>query len=236
MYLRTFTLGCFALLLAACKGASTPVFDWNEPKAVAGAVAAPMAGGGAAGSSIAGQLASGAGAGGGMPVESGVGGVVARDVHFDWMETVPNRGMCSGAVFVGSFACTVQNTLPTRIEGTIVLELAGPSEMQQLDVASGTVTLLVDPSGMTAINTRIAGRVACMDRIFIGQIPETMFTPTQSGVLFQLFSGLLCASGNTAKGILTGKLDADALSLAGDVRLTVGSCICDGTFDLRAQR
>ena len=60
-------------------------------------------------------------------------------VSFDWVETLPSRGMCSSAKFVGSFSCTVQNSLPTRIEGTIVLELAGPSEMQQLDVASGTI-------------------------------------------------------------------------------------------------
>lgn len=161
---------------------------------------------------------------------------MAPQVSFDWMETVPSRGMCNGAVFVGSFVCTVQNSLPSRIEGTIVLDLTGPSESQQLDVANGTVTLLVDPSGTTAINAKVSGRVACMGRTFIGEIPETTFTPTQSGVLFQLFSGLLCASGNTAKGILGGKLDADALSLTGNINLMIGTCNCAGTFDLRAQR
>ena len=162
--------------------------------------------------------------------------MVAPKVRFDWMETLPSRGMCSGAVFVGSFSCTVQNSLPTRLDGTIVLDLVGPSETQQLDVANGTVTLLSDPSGNTAINTKVTGKVACMSRSFSGEIPETMFTPDQTGVLFQVFSGLLCASGNTAKGTLEGKLDPDALSLTGTVTLMIGSCSCAGTFDLRAQR
>jgi hypothetical protein len=235
MRLRTFTTSCLLAVLVGCHAESSPIFDWNELRGVAGAAGRHSAGvAGAAGSGSAGQGANSAGMG--MPVESGVGGSVAPRVHFDWTETSSSRGMCSGAVFVGGFSCTVQNSLPTRIDGTIVLDLVGPSEAQILDAANGTVTLLVDPSGMTAINTKVTGKLACMNRSFTGEIPETMFTPDQTGVLFQVFSGLLCASGNTAKGTLDGKLDSDALSLAGNVMLMIGTCSCAGTFDLRAQR
>ena len=170
-----------------------------------------------------------------MPVEAGAGGAPAPNVSFEWAQSLPRRGMCSSGVFVGTFMCIVQNSLPSRIDGTIVLELVGPSENQLLDVGNGTVTLLVDPSGSTAINTKVTGKVECMSRLFSGEIPETTFTPDQSGVLFQLFSGLLCASGNTAKGTLVGKLDANSLGLAGDVTLMIGTCNCAGKFDLRAQ-
>lgn len=170
-----------------------------------------------------------------MPVEAGAGGAPAPNVSFEWAQSLPRRGMCSSGVFVGTFMCIVQNSLPSRIDGTIVLELVGPSENQLLDVGNGTVTLLVDPSGSTAINTKVTGKVECMGRLFTGEIPETTFTPDQSGVLFQLFSGLLCASGNTAQGKLVGLLDTNSLGLAGDVTLMIGTCNCAGKFDLRAQ-
>ncbi|HKU44794.1 MAG TPA: hypothetical protein VJR89_41835 [Polyangiales bacterium] len=236
MRLPLIPLACAFTVAAGCRGAESPIFEWMEARTVAGASGAPRVDAGGTESTVtAGQSVNAAGTG--IVGQAGSGGHVRPDVRFDWTETVPGRGMCSGSVFIGSFNCTVQNSLPARLDGTIVLNLMGPNESQQLDAESGILAVTLDPTGMNNITAPVNGKVVCSNnRSFLGDVPPTMPTADQTGVLFQVFSGLLCASNNVVKGTLVGTLDADALSLRGDIMLGVGACNCRGTFDLRAVR
>jgi hypothetical protein len=229
---------------AGCKASRSPIFEWAPPTPVAGA-SGSGSGSGIAGASGAGDAAvSGrpapeiAGrAGDGIRGESGTSPQVDQSARFEWTQKLP--GMCSGANYVGSVSCNVQNGIPgTRIDGTLVLDLVGPSESQELDVGKGTLNLLVDPTNMVSLMTAVTGTASCMDKSLTGEVPETMFTGDQVGLPFQLLLGVFCGAGTTAtsiKGTLVGVLDPRG-SLFGDLALMIGTCICEGPFELRQQR
>jgi hypothetical protein len=204
---------------------------------------------GAAGSGVAGMSDSGTAAGSGRPApemagrggtgirgESGTGTQVDQNARFEWTQKLP--GMCSGANFAGTVSCNVQNGIPgTRIDGTLVLDLVGPSEAQELELKAGTLNLLVDPAGMTSLMTAVTGTASCMSKSFAGEVPETMFTGDQVGIPFQLLLGVFCGAGTTAmsvKGTIAGVLDRGG-SLSGELALMIGTCSCEGPFVLRPQ-
>jgi hypothetical protein len=163
-----------------------------------------------------------------------------NDVRFEWTQTLPGRGMCGAGKFIGPVTCNIEGGIPgTHLDGTLVLDLVGPSETQELDVETGSANFIVDPTNVVSLTVPVTGNAMCSNRFFAGEVPETTFTGDDVGLAFQLVLGVFCASGpmgNTAKGFLEGHLDPDSLSLMGDIRLTIGSCECSGPFDLRAQR
>jgi hypothetical protein len=233
-------------LAVACSGAEgctasrSPIFEWAPPatSTVAGASGSGIAGMSGGAAAVSGRPAPemAGRAGGGMQGESGTSPAVDQDARFEWTQKLP--GMCSGANFVGSVACNVQNGIPgTRIDGTLVLDLADPSEAQEL-VGTGTLNLLVDPASMVTLMTPVTGTVSCMNKSFTGEVPETTFTGDQVGIAFQVLLSLFCGAGTTAtsiKGTLGGVLDPGGL-LVGDLALTIGTCSCEGPFQLRPQR
>jgi len=226
-------------LLAGCQAARSPVYEWAAGSG--GRRALPEAGGAApprpatAGS---GPIAPAAGnGGGGFGGESGNDAAFDTDVDFEWSQTLPSRGSCAGAAFVGGFTCTFDNGLISATQGTIVLELRGPNEVQQLEPSSGALDLLTDPAQMISLGLPMdVGPVACVERKLTGQVPATMFTADQVGVGFSVGLTLFCAAPTSAQGTLSGELSADGQSLTGEVSLMIGSCSCRGAFDLRAQR
>ena len=198
-------------------------------------VAGISGGGNAAGSGGPAPEMAGSG-GGGMQGESGTNAQVDQNARFEWTQKLP--GMCSGANFIGSVSCNVQNGIPgTRIDGTLVLDLVGPSEAQELELKTGTLNLLVDPAGTSTLMTTVSGTASCMSRSFTGEVPETMFTGDQVGIPFQLLLGVFCGEGTIAtsiKGTLKGTLDRGGW-LSGELALTIGTCNCEGPFVLRPQ-
>jgi hypothetical protein len=184
---------------------------------------------------MAGRGGGGAGSGG-MQGESGTDAQVDQNARFEWTQKLPD--MCTGANFIGSVSCNVQNGIPgTRIDGTLVLDLVGPSESQELQLETGTLNLLVDPAGMSSLMTTVTGTASCMSKSFTGEVPETMFTGDQVGIPFQLLLGVFCGAGtiaNSIKGTLTGELDRFG-TLSGELALMIGTCNCEGPFVLRPQ-
>ena len=234
--------GALSLAASGCSVAHSPIFEWAPPSTVDGPQSPTQAGMGGTAGITAGQAAPDAvaGAAGGMQGEPGSDAAIDTDVQFRWTETLPGRGKCAAGVYVGSYTCNTQNGIPgTHVDGTLVLRFVGPSELQQLDVEKGSVNLLVDPTSTVSFDAPVTGKVACTSKSFTGEIPEHMF----SGEAFSLGTQLLllgfCATAPTdssVKGTLQGKLDADGLSLTGDIVLTIGTCDCKGTYDLRTQR
>lgn len=235
----------FALAVACtgaegCKASRNAIFEWAPPPIVAvvgasGSGIAGMSGGAAAMSGGPAPEMTGR-AGGGMQGESGTSPAVDQSVRFEWTQKLP--GMCSGANFVGSVSCNVQNGIPgAHIDGTLVLDLADSSEAQEL-VGTGGLNLLVDPEEMVTLMTPVTGTVSCMNKSFTGEVPETMFTGYQVGIASQVLLTLFCTAGTIAssiKGTLTGVLGSGG-SLVGDLTLTIGTCSCEGPFELRPQR
>jgi hypothetical protein len=229
--------------VGGCKASKNPIFEWAKAPTVssvggagsgqAGASAGNAAASGKTGTEMAGR------SGSGMQGESGTGGTVDQNATFEWTQKLP--GMCSGANFLGTVSCNLQNGIPgTRIDGTLVLDLVGPSEAQELDVESGKLNLLTDPTNMSSLMMPVTGSASCMNKTFSGDVPETMFTPDQVGLGLQIL-GLFCGvatTDTTIKGTLIGQLDQgpNGLTLFGDMALTIGMCTCEGPFELRAQR
>lgn len=173
-------------------------------------------------------------AGGGKEGESGTPSRVGDDVRFDWTQKLP--GMCSGANFVGNVWCNLQNggLEGPRIDGTLVLNLAGPSESQELTVESGSsLNLILDPMGRLLMSP-VTGSLSCINKTFNGTVPERTFTDDETGLPFQIVL-LLCGGGESSlSGAVTGSLDADGV-LYGALSLTLGTCTCEGPFELRPQ-
>jgi hypothetical protein len=202
-----------------------------SPSGQGGSAAGTVADGGRAGWEEAGK------AGNEMRGESGSGGDAQVDQHstFEWGQTLP--GSCRGQNFVGTFSCIVQNSIPnTRIDGTLLVDFAAPSEAQTLDAQNSTLNLLTDPVNNASLMTPVTGKATCSTRLFKGDVPPTVFTGDQVGAGFQLIIGLFCGSGamgGTISGTLLGQLDGGTLS--GQMALTIGTCACEGPFNLRAQ-
>jgi hypothetical protein len=152
-----------------------------------------------------------------------------------WGQTLP--GSCRGQNFVGTFSCNVQNAIPnTRIDGTLLVDFAAPSEAQALDVQNSSLNLLTDPVNNASLMTPVTGKATCSTKLFKGEVPQTVFTAEQVGAGFQLVIGLFCGSGamgGTVSGTLLGQLDGG--TLYGQMALTIGTCTCEGPFNLRAQ-
>jgi hypothetical protein len=146
-------------------------------------------------------------------------------------------GMCQRGNFVGTFSCNVQQNFMNRIDGTLLIDLAAPSEGQTLDAQNSTLNLLTDPANNASLMTPVTGQATCSTKLFKGEVPKTDFTWDQVGVGFQLAIGLLCGSGaggGTISGTLLGQLDGG--TLYGQMALSIGTCTCEGPFNLRAQR
>jgi hypothetical protein len=158
------------------------------------------------------------------------------DAAFDWTATLPSRGMCAGGRFSGTFGCDLQNApllpIPSRVEGTIVLDLVGPTEAQTLDVATGTINIIT--ASPMSFDAGIEGAVLCAGNGFMGQVQETNVTQAQLGPLITFLWNVMTPNA-TLQGALGGRLDAQSLSLTGEITMLIGGGTCRGPFDLRAQ-
>jgi hypothetical protein len=157
-------------------------------------------------------------------------------VTFEWTQKPP--AMCSASNYVGTVACALANggLTVTGIDGTLVLDLVGPSESQELKVEKGTLTLLPGASNGMPLTAAVTGTASCATKQFSGMIPQRDFSPDEIGVLQNVALVLLCATdSNSYKGAILGDLEADG-SLSGTLSLTLGSCECISQFRLRPQR
>ena len=238
---RGFAVCCALALVAGCSASRSPIFEWAPVGPLGGAAGDVQAGQtGAAGSSgVAGDPTSGTSGTGasGTNGESGTGSI-DPNVRFEWTQTRPAPDRCAGGSFVGTFNCPVEDA-PLPLAGTIFLSMVGPSEMQILESEIGILNvplpgLVPDPMGLMGINTPVTGRAECIGRMFRGDIPEATLTAEQTGLLFSIATFLACSAGSTVTGQMVGQLAGDTVS--GQIAMTIGSCSCSGTFELRASR
>lgn len=178
-----------------------------------------------------------AGAAGEISGDSGTDVPKDDGITFDWTQKLP--GMCSPTNYLGTVTCSLQSggITVTRIDGTLVLDLVGPSESQELKVERGSLSLLPDASGGMSLTAPVTGSASCLnDKPFKGNIPPSTFTTEEIGLLQNVALVLLCATGdNSYMGGITGSIDTDG-TLNGLLALTLGSCVCESTFALRPQR
>jgi hypothetical protein len=225
-------------LFVACSPSRSAVFEW-EPVNTGGR--APLeAGTGAAGG---GGEAAPAGSGE-SPAGRGAAGVAGRadptldpDASFEWTATVPTRGVCTGGRFSGTFSCDLLNAplglpIPSRLEGTIVLELVGPTERQTLDVSQGTINVIT--ASPMSFDAGVKGTVTCSGNAFVGEVQETTVTKAQLGTPIEIIWVVQTPS-TTVQGSLAGRLDPQSLALAGEITIRISNGMCQGPFDLRAQ-
>jgi len=230
-----FIVCCTLALVAGCKATRSAIFEWAPVEPISGVSGQGQAGN-ASTAGAAGHLGGPptAGRGTGSSGESG-NGPIDQNVRFEWTETLPPADRCTGAFFLGSFSCPIDNSpLPSALDGTIWLDMVGPSELQLLESKAGVLTVPIAMDGATAITASANGRAVCTTRVFRGDIPEMTLSPDQTGLFFSLIAGLFCSAGNTVKGQMVGTLARDVLS--GTIAMNIGSCTCTGTFNLRAQR
>lgn len=157
-------------------------------------------------------------------------------ITFEWTQKPP--AMCSASNYVGTVACALANggLTVTLINGTLVLDLVGPSESQELKVEQGTLSLLPDATNGMSLTASVTGTASCVTKHFSGMIPQRDFTPDEIGVLQNVAVVLLCATdSNSYKGAILGDLQPDG-SLDGTLSLTLGNCVCESQFRLRPQR
>jgi hypothetical protein len=220
---------------AGCQASHHAIFEWAPPATVAGDSGSATAGAGGTNPPSGGKSAPEAGRGsGGMQGQSGATTPIDDHVTFEWTQKLP--GMCSGANFVGSVSCNLQNGAISgpRLDGTLVLNLVGPSESQELNVDSGSLNLILDPTGNVVLMSPATGTASCMNKTFLGAVPQRMFTTDEIGLGFQLVL-LLCGAGTTSlSGSVIGALDVQG-RLYGTLALTMGMCTCEGPFELRPQ-
>jgi hypothetical protein len=172
---------------------------------------------------------------GGMQGQSGSTPPVDDNVKFEWTQKLP--GMCSGANFVGSVSCPLMSggIQGPRLDGTLLLDLVGPSELQELKAESGSLNLILDPTGNVVLMSPANGTASCMNKTFMGAVPERTFMNDDTGLAFQLVLLTLCGAGTTTlSGSIVGSLDVDG-RLYGVLALTIGMCTCEGPFVLRPQ-
>jgi hypothetical protein len=224
-------------LIAGCKAARSAIFDWapvDAESGVSGHAQAGQPGTAGVGGFEAGMPTAGTGrAGTGMPGDSGAGGPIDQNVRFEWTQTLPPADRCAGAFFVGRFNCPIENSpIPSALDGTLWLDMVGPSEMQLLESKAGGLNVPLSMDNEVSITTGASGRAVCTSRAFRGDIPEMTLPPEQTGIFFSLIAGLLCSAGNTVKGTMVGTLARDVLS--GDIAMNIGSCTCRGKFEARA--
>lgn len=225
-------------LSVACSAARGVVFEW-EPANTGGS--SPVdAGAGAAGG---GGMGGPGGSGSGGVAGPGAGGMVSPadptldpEAAFDWTATLPSRGTCTGGRFSGTFSCDLLNApllpIPSRVEGTIVLDLIGPTEAQTLDVERGTINVIT--ASPMSFDAGVEGAISCADNGFSGKLREANVTQEELGPLITFLWNVMTPN-TTVQGDLVGRLDAQSLSLTGEIMMNIGGGMCRGPFDLRAQ-
>jgi hypothetical protein len=240
---RACPIGYVLALVAACSGSAgckasrSPIFEWEPPATVAGVSGSGGAGASGENVAVGGQPAPEAGSSGsGMQGQSGSTPPVDDGVKFEWKQKLPGE-MCTGANFVGSVSCplTSGGIQGPRLDGTLLLDLVGPSESQELKAESGSLNLILDPTGSVVLMSPANGTASCMTKTFNGAVPERTFTSDETGLAFQLVLLTLCGAGTSSlSASIVGSLDADG-RLRGTLALTIGTCICEGPFVLRPQ-
>lgn len=149
------------------------------------------------------------------------------DATFVWLETQPGHaGACEPGVYTGSFECRISAL--NRLVGSIELTLGAGADSDKLDVSRGK--LIGFAGGISELFAApLEGELACTSAELTASITKTEAKP------FAAFGDDFGAT--HVQGTLSGRFDAEALSIQGDVTVTAESgWQCVGTFTARAVR
>jgi hypothetical protein len=224
------------VILAGCQPFQGQIFGW-EPESPPPA----HAGGGASGRNAAADGEAGSAGDAMLPIagdafagRAGENAVEPPKVDpnsFDWARTEPGGGGgCVGGLYQGAFSCAPEGLNVIPIEGSMTVELIGPTEGQTLDVSFGSLQSV--PAGGTGFEAVVTGKVACAGYTFMGKVEEVPVTVEQLGVVVQILWNVGTPS-TTLSGYLVGRLTPQ--SLEGEIQLIMVTNTCKGQFALRVQ-
>jgi hypothetical protein len=224
--------------VAGCQPVPGEIFGWDSTNSASGSAAlaggVPQAGMGAEGGASGNSSGAGNGLGGAgvKPVVPVVNPEVDPNIAFDWSPTVPGgTDACSGGILQGAFTCNpVDALISVPIEGSITIELIGPTESHTLEVSSGSLRSV--GVGGTGFELQLRGKVACSGFGFMGSVEEASVNADQLGVLLAALWNLQTPA-VVVQGWLAGQLSPR--QLWGDITLLIGPNRCVGPFTARMQ-
>lgn len=209
-----------AVVLGACAGTERSIFDSvsSASSQEVPPVIAPPAGMGGGGADAGVRHPTG-------PIrlpddeDGGARGDLGLDpnAEFDWLETLPGDGpgTCNPGRYVGAFECTMPGSFtgaPQEIAGEIAFTLQGSAELQELQIAEGSI------DGFFFTAPTMTGQLDCRTAAFDAY-------STGNAVVFS--SGAFSAN-------LSGLYDPQVLGIEGSFRMVNEQDEhCDGTFTVR---